>query len=174
MAKRCEHTRVRYTTRLKGEHVDMHVDMQGFYETALEDPDFSYSETRAVLSASCRDCGVRISLGHADEPMVDVSAAMLIQDRENGIARRATHSEESGLAGTQRWYGKPGWDAGYLASAHEHHDAIMRDDGADDSDLAIDAASARLRADTAPAIAPHPDTIAAPLRSWPPNTGCDP
>ena len=23
-------------------------------------------------------------------------------------------------------------------------------------------------------VTPHPDTIAAPLRSWPPNTGCDP
>jgi hypothetical protein len=82
---------------------------------------------RACTAGQCSLCGTWFPLDYADEPMVDMCAAMIIQDREAGEQPRTTHSEASGLAGTLLWYGTPGWDAGWVASAHEHHDAIMRD-----------------------------------------------
>jgi hypothetical protein len=179
---------------------------------------------RACTLGQCIVCGTWFSLDSADEPLVDVSAEMIIQSREADRRPWTTASEESGLAGTQRWYGTTGWDAGWLASAHEHHDAILRDEepAKPDIEVAVEVGSepedgvevevsllpdgshdridcpcdhppgeagpcagcncgdgdypdALVIPDDAPeaeaGIEPYPDTLAAPPRSWPPNTG---
>lgn len=214
----------------------------------------------------CIVCGEWFSLGDADEPVVDVSAAWIISGLATGEPR-GTNSEQSGMAGELRFYGTAGWDAGWLAGAWLQHDALQREEwpasGAEvvaagraagitiedalamleangrqvdcvepsltvtiDSDgagvaaqinglceappmFAPDEAEAladelHLGADaarqanqdgyhgpavvmelligddpddspavTAQTIEPHPDTLAAPPRSWPPGTGCE-
>jgi putative zinc finger protein len=125
----------------------------------------------------------RTSLGYANEPIVDVRAAEIAQDRECGVEPLVTHAEASGMASRVRWYTGWGWDAGWLARAIEEHDAIQRDiecttphDGPcepaawNDGPLVC---VVPLRSAPEPdvlAIPPHPDTLAQLPRSWPPGT----
>jgi hypothetical protein len=70
-------------------------------------------------------CDKMAQFGHADEPVVDVRAAEMIQDIECAEPALMTHAELAGMENSEDFYGKPGWDAGWLVDAYLRHDELQ-------------------------------------------------